>query len=156
MRLTDSPEALPGSCFICGNASRDSYIDTGISIEFHGAIYLCNTCLEEAAQLLGFIVPREAARLRLENDDYRTEIYNLKRQLDGLEMAVNGFTLARGVGGFDPLPGFDLATGSTDQSSDDSNRDLGEGTREALEQVHDEGVAELPNDGKPTGFVLDL
>lgn len=156
MRLTYSPEALPGSCFVCGNASRESYIDTGVSLEFHGAVYLCNLCLAEAAHLLGFATPDEVTALKNTVSTLETKQYELRRQLDGLEMAINGFTLARGTGGADSISDVDLVASSADDRTSQSSGDVGDGASESTESLHDQGVAELSNDGESSEFTLNL
>lgn len=152
MRLTYSPEALPGSCFVCGSASRESYIDPNISIEFHGAIFLCNLCVAEAGRLLGFATPEDVKKIVNQNEELKTQSYKYKRQLDGLEMALNGFTLARGTGGVDSIGSVDLSPPEPDSDQYQREVDLGAGAGESPEPSNDEGMAELPNDAVPTEF----
>jgi hypothetical protein len=50
--LVNAPQALPGACFIC-NGAKGPFIDTGISHQWHGAYYLCVTCITEIARTAG-------------------------------------------------------------------------------------------------------
>jgi hypothetical protein len=55
--VTNKIEALPGCCFICHSSNRNAYVDTGINIEYEGAIFICDTCMSEMAGLLNFLSP---------------------------------------------------------------------------------------------------
>lgn len=156
MRLTQSPEALPGSCFIaaCGSASRANYIDTGMSMEFHGAVYICDQCLAEMARLLGFSTQMDTFELRNRIDQLERQNYEYRRQLDGLEMVVNGFTLSRGTGGVDSVPDVDLAPSEPDEGVSEPDEEVGTGEGAPPESVHDERVAKLSDDDTAFSFNL--
>lgn len=74
----------------CGSGSRESYIDTDMWIEFHGAIYLCNICVGEMASLMGFLTQEVASGLKQENDRLAAELFEAQRQAAGLRKAVDG------------------------------------------------------------------
>lgn len=57
-QLLSSPIATPGKCACCGTATRP-VIDFGMTLEFYGAVYLCETCLTEAASTIGMRTAEE-------------------------------------------------------------------------------------------------
>jgi len=64
MQLIYSPTLLPGCCFICKGAQRESYLDTGVSLDYEGAFYICNMCVNEAAHIMSYISHDEYKDLR--------------------------------------------------------------------------------------------
>lgn len=154
--ITDSPQALPGSCFHCGSGSRESYIDCGMSVEFVGAIYLCCECVAEMARMYGYMTPEEVKTMVNQVERLKTDVYEYKRQLDGMEMVVNGFTLARGTGGIDSIGSSSLFVPGPDQGSRQGEEDLGAGEGKTPESSDDPRVAKLPDDAIPSNFSLDL
>lgn len=62
-QLLSSPIAVPGKCACCGTATRP-VVDFGMTLEFYGAVYFCETCLAEAARAIGFVSPEEIAEVR--------------------------------------------------------------------------------------------
>lgn len=53
-QLLPSPVAIPGKCAVCGTSTRP-VVDFGMTLEFYGAVYLCETCLTEAARAIGMV-----------------------------------------------------------------------------------------------------
>jgi hypothetical protein len=53
----DIPALPPGVCFRCRVGSeqnkREYFVDTGISLDWEGVIYLCNMCLDDIARTTG-------------------------------------------------------------------------------------------------------
>jgi hypothetical protein len=55
----------PGTCLVCGAANReDGYIDLGIWVEYVGQALMCSTCLTQAAELIGMMLPDEVAHIQ--------------------------------------------------------------------------------------------
>lgn len=94
MILTTAPSALPGSCYLCGSASREAFVDLNTSIEFHGAFYLCNICVNEMAHLLGFTNPEKTSELLARIEELESEKFELSRQNAGYERALDGLRFA--------------------------------------------------------------
>lgn len=92
MELTYSPAALPGSCYFCGSGSREFYIDTKLSVEFHGAMYICNICADHIARLIRYIPHDDYKDLVAENEEMGEAAYQLRVQVDHLEAAIRGLT----------------------------------------------------------------
>lgn len=150
------PAALPGSCYICGSADREYYIDTKLSVEFHGAMYFCNLCIGEMATLVGFMAPEIAESIRQRTFQLEKESETLKNQVNGLEQAVNGF-FAAGFGSrtdSDDVPGTDSVVPA--ETAETGTNDVGTRTDSDAESVHDEGVAILPDDAESHTFTLQL
>lgn len=174
MILTHSPSALPGSCYLCGSASREAYVDTNRQVEFHGAMYLCNLCIAEMSQLLGFTTPDQAEGLRQELETTRVDLFNAQREAAGLWKAVDGLrnagvcpdpvahvhpdSVARMVV---PSEASAKSDNSAERDAGSGTVDMGHGTGAAHESVHDENVGELRSDVSSDGstrseFSLDL
>lgn len=168
MQVVPVPGALPGSCFKCGSASRAEYIDLDFSMEFHGAVYLCNLCVTEMGTLIGLLSPRKKAELEEALSATLTQLYEVKRELDGMRMVVDGFTLAHGASNFTVLPpnllpgdihveaptGGAEGEGGFDSESPSGTEGLGTGAGETVESSDDSGVAVLSNDDSKPEFQL--
>lgn len=150
MEITYSPSALPGSCYFCGNGSREFYVDTKLSVEFHGAMYICNFCCEEIARLVKFIPHAEYKSLLADNEELSELTYQYKVRIDALEGALRdlanaGYRVADGsviVSG-----GAVLETPSeTRETVSDGEGELGAGTGTPTESGNDSDVGELRSD----------
>lgn len=53
-KVLERPVLSPGKCAVCGAVDRP-VIDFGMDVKFYGAIYLCVTCVSEAAGRVGMI-----------------------------------------------------------------------------------------------------
>lgn len=169
--LTSSPQALPGSCYLCGSAGRSVYVDVHTDIEFHGAVYICvDTCLDELAHMAGFIRPEEYEQLKKDKEKLETELYEVKREKGHWENAVREFTSIRESHGLGSdvsgpeLSGLQDAAESLSESTPD-----GEGEAESdssddvksdgdsSEQIEQQDVAGLrPGSGEPDEFEFSL
>jgi len=47
--------ALPAKCAVCGGVNKEFYVDFGLQIEFFGAIYFCNECMNAAGARVGLV-----------------------------------------------------------------------------------------------------
>lgn len=142
-QVVEQPSALPGCCFLCRAASTDRkwFVDVGLQEEFYGAVYLCNACITEISETVGWSTPDrtddfifEIATLREQNDMLRDQI----RALMTMEAAIGDYVRARG-GSLDPVLG---SIGNTAQLSllqTDSEFEGASDWGEASEQ--DEGTA---------------
>lgn len=85
MQVVQTPVALPGCCFICRGSIRESYIDTGISIDYEGVFYICNECVNEMAHLHGYLSVDEYKDLRIQKEDSERQVFVLIKRLGELE-----------------------------------------------------------------------
>ena len=163
MFLVETPQALPGSCFFCGSASRESYVDTLKQVEFHGAMYICDLCLLDMARLVGLISPEETETLRKNNEKLKEVLFKRDQEIESLRRAVDGLTVARRYSGTsDPVPELpvdlpeDLHANIT--GAHDSEERVDSGEEGVTEQASDEqldGVRESASDDKSsTNFKL--
>lgn len=87
--LSEYPSAAPGSvCYRCGS-DRKPVIDTGVSIDMEGGLYLCHACVEEMASLLGMIQGEKAEELRQSNRALGQRNKALRETNDALREAFN-------------------------------------------------------------------
>lgn len=130
MLVVSSPQALPGSCYFCGSASRKAYIDTLVQVEFHGAMYICDICLYDMLNLLGGLSEEQATELRNALEFVQTELQNKNKEIEGLKRAVDGLTTARRYSGLDtdvpslsnPVSIPEIVQGNTDGESESESR----------------------------------
>lgn len=59
-QLVDRPLVAPGKCAVCGTTER-AVVDFGAYVDWFGAIYLCVSCLAEAAATIGMVSANEHA-----------------------------------------------------------------------------------------------
>jgi len=147
-KITTSPAALPGSCFICNSSDRKYFIDVGLSMEFHGAVYICNECLSEMAEECDFLSPESAEKLKKQIDMLEKDVYALTKKEAGLERAVDGLVSA-GYSRSD-TPNSDSGGGTVtplhNERTEVTENNMGSGEGTPPKQSNDERMAELPND----------
>lgn len=148
MELMPEPMALPGCCFRCraGSNNRDFFIDFDFSMEFHGAVYICNECLAEMAHEAGYILPDEARNYKFQVSTLMEENAELHTKIFGLEQAIDGLRIAgRSTGVIPESDAVDLVHPAAEGSFPGQD-ELDFGTGESPEPLHDEGMAELSDD----------
>lgn len=59
-QLVERPLIAPGKCAVCGTTER-AVVDFGAYVDWFGAIYLCVSCLAEAAATIGMVSAEEHA-----------------------------------------------------------------------------------------------
>jgi len=148
MELMPEPMALPGCCFRCraGSNARDFFIDFQFSIDFHGAVYICNECLAEMAHEAGYILPEEARKLKFQLNLLMEENGELQTKIFGLEQAIDGLRIAGRSLGAVSQPDDSDSVHSTEEGPSEGQGELDFGTGESPEPMHDEGMAELSDD----------
>lgn len=151
MEVTFSPAALPGSCFFCGSGNREYYIDTHQNVEFHGAMYLCNICVEGIARLVNYLSPDEYKELLATKQHLETDVFELSKKLSTLEgvlrdLANAGYTV-HNDGSIVRAGGTILEDVLEPESSVPvGKRELGEGEGASSESYDDEDLGELHSD----------
>jgi hypothetical protein len=161
MQITYSPGALPGSCYFCGNGSREYYVDTGLSVEFHGAMYICNICATDIAHLIKFISPDEFKSIRQGKEELESINYELIKRVGVLEESLRELANA----GYGTNSGGDVIRygGALLETSEQSDKtisigadELGEGEGASSESSDDENLGELRSDDKRDEFTFDF
>jgi len=151
MEITFSPTALPGSCFFCGSGNREYYIDTNQTVEFHGAMYICNICVEGIARLVNYLPPDEYKELLATKEHLEDTVYGLTKKLSTLEgvlrdLANAGYTV-HNDGSIVRSGGAVLETLlEPEPAVPTGKRELGEGEGASSESNDDEDVGELHSD----------
>lgn len=156
--INGSPPALPGSCYKCGSGSRERYIDLGTNVEFHGAMYLCDLCVEEMGTLIGMLSADKTKSLALKHETAELRIAYLNREVEALKVLSNAVdavnsartgdtepTLDGGLSGEEPPVGEETGQGS--EPSGESG---------PAEPSDDEGVDELRSDKRSNEFSFAL
>ena len=161
MQLISTPVSLPGSCFFCGSASRESYIDTTLSIEFHGAFYICNICAKNIGTLVGMMDEDKAILLRQENESLQGKIEELTLALKAAEESIRGLTVFRRY-----APNLSSSDSSEQPVTVSSDEDVEEpsGREETVESkgkrssksANEQGMDDIRSTTRDTEFKLDL
>lgn len=163
VRIIPHPQALPGQCYYCGSATREWYLDTGIQMEFYGAVIFCNECMNNMMEISGYASRDTVSKLCEENREIKAlkELYENKAI--ALEQAINALKVAGyGTNNLD-IDGPSLSDYGSVLSSDSSpSKDIPDGERQLefgeegpSEQDSDEGVADLSSsDSEPNPFSI--
>lgn len=162
MQIIYTPVALPGCCFICRGAQRESYIDTGVSHDYEGAFYICNLCINDMAHQMKYISEDEYKNLRMGKEESDRLNYELIKRVGGLEESLRA--LANAGYRVDPDVGVVIDGGylpkdmdNPEYQSPERTESLGDGEGTTSESSDDEGMAELRSDDDSSGdFVLEF
>lgn len=65
-RLLSSPLVVPGKCAVCGSVNRP-VVDFDMTLEFYGAVYLCEICLTEAGRTIGLVTSEEHEQVKADS-----------------------------------------------------------------------------------------
>lgn len=151
--------ALPGCCYLCRSSNREWYIDTGQSIDFYGAVYICDECIMEMSTLAGMITPIHADELAARIRFFEEENFDLRVKVSGLEQAIDGLRIAGRISGSDPIGIPHMDSSPESEGSQGTEGQLGTGERTSPEPSNDEGVGELHSDESSSArpsFSLDI
>lgn len=93
-QFTVQPE-LPSKCSSCGCGSngRKRFVDWNCSIDYHGAVVLCEDCALEVVSLFGYSHPKLVSRLEKRAAEIQEENLELKTQIEALKNVVAVFNL---------------------------------------------------------------
>lgn len=166
-QVVETPIALPGSCYFCGSGDKSPYIDWGVSIDFHGALYTCFECTGAVASLLGW-VPREVhARVIETSDELIARNLDLEIENRELHQAIEHLSKAGFV--IESIPDSNVepsgtvgdiesdilaVTELTPESTQRTGKLVDAGKRAPDESSNDKGVDELHSDD--SSFKLSL
>jgi hypothetical protein len=139
-----SPPALPGNCFKCSSASREAFYDLGMSIDFVGAVYLCNECVYEIARAFGMDTAEKVQGLYGLLEKKEEYIVALTEELNSVKGAFDGLNdlneyLASGV----PLSGANVPFVEPEEGFAERTVDVVDGEVGPAESSDDERVAVL-------------
>lgn len=89
--IKGSPPALPGSCYLCSNASRKRYIDMETQVEFHGAMYICELCATLVGRMVDMISEEDYDSLKEKSVQQELQIIQFNNQLAALQKVIDGY-----------------------------------------------------------------
>lgn len=89
--IQGSPPALPGSCYLCGNGSRDVYVDLETQVEFHGAMYLCDKCVIQMGTAVGMVSVEKHEKFLQELERVRAKAELLEEERSSLKKVLRGY-----------------------------------------------------------------
>ena len=157
-KITKAPSALPANCFLCnGFSNRKYFIDTSFSIEFHGAVYICNECLTEMARMVGLVTPEDIEKIRKQNLELLETTRELREKNGVLENAIRVYTSHNLPDDGSPsvVGSISVESEVSDSGTQDSEGELGIRTGTTSESSDDEGVGKLrPDSIKSKKFEL--
>lgn len=127
MKLIEGlPVALPGSCYLCGSASRDQYVDLETQVEFHGAMYLCDKCITQMGDFIGMLSVKKTEELLevVKKQAFQNEL--LEEERESLRKVLRGYDDVRAFIADGSIPTF--RNDSTEQSLSSREKELLGGT----------------------------
>jgi hypothetical protein len=73
----------PGCCALCrSGVCEEGYVDLGVYFDYEGQMYLCHTCTQQVAEVIGCLIPSEAAILHALVNSVQAENVVLKTELE--------------------------------------------------------------------------
>lgn len=97
-KITKTTEpALPSSCSVCSVAAKgyNAFYDFGVSIDWYGAILICEDCAQNLAELLDLT---KITRLETAVAEGEALIAELIEQKKALEHVVSAYLIPESVG----------------------------------------------------------
>lgn len=165
IQVIPNPVALPGQCVFCGSATKDWYLDPGLSYEFYGSVIICCECLEGICDKVGYMSPDRATDLKEANKRLARRVQELEQSEMALHQAINalkvgGYTSDKDGSGSADLsshPSFGELSSSEVPSEVFPEREgiLDEGESRSSEQSNESGLADL-SDGSGDESELDF
>jgi hypothetical protein len=169
-QVVEYPVALPGQCYLCGSGDKSPYIDWGVSIDYHGALYTCFECTGAVATLLGWVsrpvhelVIRTNNELISRNLDLEIQNRELCMSIEhlraaGFKVEVNESIFSDDIQPPGSVADFDSDILAASQDDDEATRDADEfvddGTRTSDESSNDKGMDKLHSDDSSFKFSL--
>lgn len=126
----------PASCAVCGSGSCDAgYVDIGVYFEYEGYVYLCISCLTQAAEAGGMLSIEQSQYLRDQNNELVAESKLLHDKMEkALERLGHYDALLN-----DSISNSNLVNASSDHSNDEVLTEAtGESTDSASEPTDDD------------------
>jgi len=130
-RVLAAPVARPGHCFLCSGISHPPFADTGISIDFEGAVIVCSACITEMYRQIGGVIVEDS--------------------VDEAELVQQAFSEGREAGIIETMEKFNAFLASSDAGisagDSDSPADSSDGTSvsSAAEDSNGSGTAVSKN-----------
>lgn len=156
-----TPQALPGSCFMCGSGKRDWYVDTEQSFEFYGAAIICNVCIEALSHIAEWISPDTYKEMSRALEEAEHDVFEYTKRNQALENAIDGLKKA-GYSYIDDSTvvrrsGYVVPSDETTRAVNiDERTKVGSGEGETPEPTDDEGMDFLRSDGAVSESELDF
>lgn len=96
LQVLPVPLVLPGKCACCGfvgtnegdRGDKRVFIDFLLDIDYYGRVYLCSTCLRQAANALSWISLGQAEDLRNKVSQQESELIVLREQNERLRASL--------------------------------------------------------------------
>lgn len=145
-KFIEPPFPLPGKCAVCGNARRP-VVDFGATVDYYGAVLICEACIIQAFSLLAKIGRVEVPQ-SVPPEEYQRIADDLKEAFDG--SVGNIRNLLDAYSGFSTSVSHALARAG-DETSEGTSGESSEATDGPAEQTsddaRDEGPAGVPSGG---------
>jgi hypothetical protein len=145
---------LPGKCYYCGGATKEKYLDTGIQIEFYGALIICEECMSFLASKMNYITPNIADELKVDNEALKLELADQKLKFMALEQALNSLKVSGHLDdvnrdnfiSLDSISGLDFSQDSDASVEAIQRGEEGMENREgnSVEPSDEQGLADVP------------
>ena len=139
--------AFPHTC-VCGNPGNGdkdkAFVDTGLTVDYHGAVYICKDCFVEMALGFGFFKDDIKIKLEKEVEDLKASLESITEESVGIKRVMDNFRSM-----LVPNPVVDVPiVGTTPKSRHrtKSTKSSTEGEGGSSEQTDESGSTELSSD----------
>lgn len=158
MQKVDHLVALPGCCWKCRSSNREWYLDLELSIDYYGAVYICDQCVIEMCHIAEMLTKGEVDSIILHAKQMEQDNFDLMVKVSGLEQAIDGLRVAGSVSRVDPDANPTLFGEANYQAEPVREEPVVSGAGDDVEPLHDEGMDELSaDDSEPSNeFRLNI
>lgn len=142
--IDDKPTHMPNQCGYCGvSYDREWYMDTGLSFEYEGHLYICNKCIDQFRKLAGWYTTEEVDTIRSNYEEQIAEFKAAQDKLNKVSAFLDSLNLEvclSGVGenfGPDPEPttGIEQSPVVSEQEPDASELGFDSGEQDPPREV---------------------
>lgn len=131
MFITTAP-ALPGKCVVCYTDAQGTrkFLDFGMSLDFYGAVLICEACVTNAAELFGFTPVLIDTDKELETEVLVGKLAETVQKVEALESVLRSYNFGSPANEFAlPVADPDLPLEFTESKQSDEPKSEGKGDK---------------------------
>lgn len=141
--LTTEP-ALPAKCIGCNNDVKPDFplIDTSASLDYYGAILLCQNCVLEMAKLLDLVPETELHKEVQLGNELAVRLQEANKKVEALEGVVSAYGLGQFTIDSEPVLDIHAAKSEKSGSTGKKSGSGSKGKREPVPEKSEPGLFE--------------
>lgn len=129
--ITKTP-AAPAKCIVCYTDAQGQreFLDFGMSLDYYGAVLICELCVTNAAELFGFTKVLQDPDTALENAALVDELTEATQKVEALESVLRAYNFGTPANEFAlPVADPDLPIEFTGTDEPDESESTGKGSK---------------------------